>query len=232
MDSIKKNARIAGLLYLVVVLTGPFILIYVPGKLFVTGNAGATAANILDHQALFQVHILVSFISELFFVATALALYHLFKGVSAPLAGGMAILVLIDAPLAFLGVANQVATLAFVRGGEFLSVFAAPQRNALAMLLLNADRQGALVSEMFWGLWLLPLGLLVVRSGFLPRFLGIWLFINGLAYMVISSTGLLAPHHLQLVSTFATPILFGEVAFTFWLLVAGVREQPLPAATP
>ena len=158
MDSLKKTARIAGPLYLAVVLTGPFVLIYVPGKLFVTGDASATVANILADQSLFRAYILVGLVSELFFVATVLALYHLLKGVSVPLAASMAILVLVDAPLAFLSLANQVATLAFVRGGEFLSVFDKPQRDALVMLLLNVDRQGTLVSEMFWGLWLLPSG--------------------------------------------------------------------------
>lgn len=226
MDSLKKTARIAGLLYLGVVLTGPFILIYVPRKLFVTGDASATAANILAHQSLFEAHILVGLVSELFFVATVLALYHLLKGVSLPLATGMALLVLVEAPVAFLRLANQVATLAFVRGGEFLSVFDTPQRDALATLLLNVDKQGSFVSEMFWGLWLLPLGVLVWRSGFLLRFLGVWLFVNGLAYMATSCTGLLAPEHLGLVSTIATPILFGEVAFTVWLLAVGVRQRP------
>ena len=226
MNSITKTARIAGLLYLGVVLTGPFVLIYVPGKLFVTGDAAATAGNIVAHQPLFRAYIVVGFISELLFVAVALSLYCLLKRVSLPLAAGMAILVLIDAPLAFLSVANQIATLAFVRGGQFLAAFDEPQRDALAMLLLNVDRQGSLVSEMFWGLWLLPLGLLVYRSGFLPRFLGVWLFINGLAYMVISSTGLFSPQHLNLVSMIATPILLGEVAFMIWLLIVGAREQP------
>lgn len=232
MDSIKRTARIAGLLYLVVALTGPFVLIYVPGKLFVPGNATATAANILAHQSLFRVHIIAGLVSELAFIAVVLVLYNLLKGVSPPLAASMAILVLVDAPLAFLGVANEVATLAFVRGGEFLSVFDKPQRDALAMLLLNVDRQGSLVSEMFWGFWLLPLGLLVFRSGFLPRPLGVWLFVNGLAYIVISSTGILLPQHLKLVFTIATPILFGEMAFALWLLIVGARERPSTAGAP
>ena len=128
MNSITKTARIAGLLYLAVVLTGPFVLIYVPGKLFVTGDAAATAGNIAAHQSLFRAYIVVGFISELFFVAVALSLYCLLKRVNLPLAASMAILVLIDAPLAFLSVANQIATLAFVRGGQFLAAF--ESRNA------------------------------------------------------------------------------------------------------
>jgi hypothetical protein len=232
MHPIKKNARVAGLLYLLVVLTGPFVLIYVPGKLFVPADATATVTNILAHQSLFRAYIGVGLVSELLFIAVVLALYRVLKGVSVSLATVMVILVLIDAPLAFLSIANEVATLAFARGADFLAVFDKPQRDALAALLINVDRQGLLVSEMFWGLWLLPLGLLVYRSGFLPRLLGVWLFINGLAYIAISSTGLLLPQHLKVVSTIATPILFGEVAFMLWLLIVGARVQSSAVAAP
>jgi hypothetical protein len=231
MTEMKRTARLAGLLYLVVVLTGPFILLYVPGKLFVSGDASATVSNILAHESLFRVHILVSLVAELCFIAVVLVLYRLLKGVSLPLASFMVILVLIDAPLAFLSVAHDVATLTIVRGAEFLVAFDQPQRDAVATLLINVDKQGVLVSEMFWGLWLLPLGLLVYRSGFLPRFLGIWLFINGVAYLVISATGLVSPQHLKVVSTSATPILFGEVALMLWLLIVGVRVRPAERAS-
>jgi hypothetical protein len=231
MHPIKRNARVAGLLYLLVVLTGPFVLMYVPGKLFVPGDATATASNILAHQSLFRAYIVVGLVSELIFIFLVLALYRLLKGVNLQLASIMVILILIDAPLAFWGIANQVATLTFVRGADFLAVFDKPQRDALAMLFLNLDQHGVLVSEIFWGLWLLPLGLLVYRSGFVPRFLGVWLFINGLAYVAISSTGLLLPQHFKMVFTIATPVLFGEVVFMLWLLIVGARIQP-PAVAP
>lgn len=226
MHPLKKTARVAGLLYLVVVLTGPFVLLYVPGKLFVPGNATTTANNILAHQSLFQAYIVVGLVSELFFIGTVLALYRLLKGVGPQLATLMVITILIDAPLAFSSVASQVATLEFVRGADFLSVFNQPQQNAIAMLFINLDKYGVLVSEIFWGLWLLPLGLLVYRSAFLPRILGVWLFINGLAYIVMSATGLLAPQYLKIVSIIATPVLFGEMALMLWLLIVGVRIKP------
>jgi hypothetical protein len=106
------------------------------------------------------------------------------------------------------------------------------QRDALAMLLLELDRHGVVVSELFWGLWLLPLGALIWRSGFLPRWLGVWIVANGLAYVAISATGLLLPEQLERVSGLATPILFGEMALMLWLLVVGVRAPaaPRPAA--
>jgi hypothetical protein len=229
-ESQRKLARVAGLLYLLVVLSGPFVLLYVPHKLFVSGDATATAGNILAHQSLFRAKIAVGLVSELLFIAVALVLYRLLKGVNLELATLMVLLILIDAPLAFLGIANEVATLAFLRGAHFLAVFDQPQRDALATLLMNFDQQGVLVSEVFWGLWLLPLGLLVYRSGFLPRFLGGWLFINGLAYLAIASTGLLLPRHLEVVFTIATPVLFGEVALMVWLLIVGSRKSPAVAA--
>jgi Domain of unknown function (DUF4386) len=224
MSPAKKTARIAGLLYLFVVLTGPFVLIYVPNKLFVSGDASATAANLLAHQTLVRAHIVVGIVAELAFLAVVLLLYQLLKGVDRALAGLMVILILIDVPLAFLSVANEVAAFAFVRGGEVLAAFDQPQRDALATLLLNADQHQTLVSEVFWGLWLLPLGLLVIRSRFMPRWLGGWLLLNGVAYLVISATGLLFPPYLHAVSTVATPLLFGEVALMLWLLIVGVSE--------
>ena len=127
-----------------------------------------------------------------------------------------------------------MATLAFVRGAESLTVFDKPQRDAVAMLLFNADKEGTFVVQIFWGLWLLPLGLLVFRSGFLPRILGSWLVINGFAYVAISLTGLLLPQRVEMISKIAIPALLGEVVFTLWLLIVGARVQPsdAPARSP
>jgi len=226
MTQIQKQARIAGLFYLFMAITGPFVLIYVPGKLFVSGDAAATAANIFANQSLFRAYIVVGLISELFFIATVLALYRLLKDISHQLAVLMVILVLIEAPLGFVGAANQIATLSFVQGSNLLAVFEKPQRDALAMFLISVDRQGIPVSELFWGLWLLPLALLVYRSGFLPRFLGIWLFINGIAYIITSFTAILLPEYLKTISSVTFPILFGELVFALWLLIIGAKERP------
>jgi Domain of unknown function (DUF4386) len=223
MHPLKRNARVAGFLYLLVVLAGPFILMYVPEKIFVPGNAAATAGNILAHQSLYRASIAVGIIAELLFIAVVLALYRLLKGVDRELAALMVILILIDAPLAFLSIANQVATLTFLRGADFLGVFNPPQRDAVTTLLINFDKQGLFVSEVFWGLWLFPLGVLVYRSEFLPRFLGVWLVINGVGYVILSSTGLLAPEHYDRLFSLATPVLFGEVALMLWLLIVGAR---------
>jgi Domain of unknown function (DUF4386) len=220
--TLQQTARIAGFLYLLVVLTGPFVLLYVPAKLFVPGDAAATAANILNHESLFRAYIVVGLVSELLFIAVALVLYQLLKGVHHGLAVVMVILVLLVAPLALQGVANDLATLAFLRGGGSLAVFDQPHRDAIATLLITIDGQGVFVPEMFWGLWLVPLGLLVFRSGFLPRFVGIWLIVNGSAYVIIALTGMLVPQYVETVKQVSLPALFGEVVLMLWLLIKGV----------
>lgn len=226
---LNTTARVAGLLYLGVVITGFFTLMYVPGKLFVPTDAAATASNILAHQSLFRAYIVADLVSELFFVATVLALYHLFKRVGPQLATLMVLLVLLDAPLALAGIGNEVAALTFLRGADFLAAFDPAQRTALAILLLKLNGQAGLVAELFWGLWLFPLGMLAYRSRFVPRILGVWLIINGLAYVMLSALGLLWPDYPDIFSTLAAPILFGEVAFTLWLLIMGIRTSPAAA---
>ena len=230
----RNAARVSGLLYLLVAITGIYAVMYVPGKLFVRGNSAATANNILANQPLFRSYIVAWLVAEFFFIALALSLYRLLKGVNPQHAAVMLILALLGAPLAYVSAMNRVATLAFVRGAEFLAVFDKPQQDSISMLFFNFEEQSIAVYMIFWGLWLIPLGMLVFRSGFLPRILGVWLIINGFTYEIVSFTGLLSPEHMQTVQNFVTPALLGEMAFTFWLLIVGarVRVQTPAAAAP
>ncbi len=229
MESRKRTARLTGSVYLFVVITGVFVLMYVPSRLFVD-DAGATVTNILAHQTLFRSYILVGVLAELLFVAVVLMLYRLLKEVNPTQAAIMALLVLFMAPLAFLGSMNQAAVLALVRGGDLLTGFDKPQRDAIVTMLLTVDREGTPVAEIFWGLWLLPLGTLVFRSGFLPRFLGVWLIINGVTYVVLSFIGIVVPQYAPTAFKLAQPALMGEIALTLWLLIAGAKEAPSSAA--
>jgi hypothetical protein len=113
--------------------------------------------------------------------------------------------------------------------GDFLSVFDKPQRDALAMLLLNLRDQQNTAAEILWGVWLFPLAMLVYCSRFLPRFLGVWLVINGFAYVILSLTGELLPQYQDKVFTYSQPALFGEIALTLWLVIKGA--QPPADAT-
>jgi len=231
MTSLSRNARVAGLFYLTL-MTAPLRLIYIPNKLFVTGNASVTASNIAAHETLFRLGILSDLFTATMTLFLTLALYRLFKEVDLGLARLVVILGgLMVTPIYFLNTINDAAALLLVRGANFLSVFDKPQRDALAMLFLRLHGHGVLVNEVFWGLWLFPFGLLAYKSRFLPRILGVWLMINCFAYLADSVTGLLWPQYSVTVSNWVFPIMFGELAMMLWLIIMGAKErQPLAAA--
>jgi len=227
MSFTKNPGRFAGLLYLLASIPGVFALIYVPSKLIVHGNATATAHNIAASETLFRLGIAADLIGQALFIFVALALYDLLKGVNQRHALLMLTLILVAIPIAFLNELNAIAALVLVRGADFLSLFDKPQRDALAMLFLNLHGHGFDVAGIFWGLWLFPLGLLVYRSGFLPRILGVVLMVNCFAYPVNSFTSLVLPQYEAIVSRWMSPLQFGELVFMLWLLIMGAKPKPL-----
>lgn len=230
MTSLSKNARVAGLLYILSSLFGIVRLIYVPNVLFVHGNAAATASNIADHELLFRFGIVSYLLCNALWIFVMLALYQLLKGVDQALAVLMVILSLMVTPISFVNIANDIAALLFARGADFLSVFDKAQREALVMLFLNLHHQLDLAWELL-GVSFIPFGLLVYKSRFLPRILGVWLMIASFAYMALSFTGLLFPGYEDKVIRFAQPVLFAEVAIMLWLAIMGVKEKRLAAAS-
>src|SRR5260221_7529843 len=161
MSSSNNPGRVAGLLYLLL-LAAPLRLIYIPSKLFVHGNASATAANIAAHETLFRLGIAGDLFCGTVLIFVALALYRLFKEVDQYLAVLVVILGgVLPAAIDFFTVLNDAAALILVRGADFISVFDKPQREALAMLFLRMHDQEMLAAEIFWGLWLILLGILV-----------------------------------------------------------------------
>ena len=224
-----KAARVAGAIYLALVLAGLFSLMYVPGKLIVRGNAAATSSNILAHETLFRFGIVVDLVCSVIFVCLAIALYRLLSGVNQTQARLMMALVLVSAAVGFMNVLNELGAVTLFRGADFLALFEKPQRDALGLLFLRLHDQGHVINEIFWGLWLFPFGVLVYQSRFLPRILGVWLIVNGFAYLALSFTGLLLPQYSHTVYRFISPILFGEMAIMLWLLIKGAKVQALPA---
>jgi hypothetical protein len=212
-------------------MVGFFAMGYVPGKLIVHGNAAATASNIAASETLFRLAIAGGLIGQAGFIFVALALFDVFKGVNRRHASLMVTLIVVQVPIAFLNELNSIAALVLVRGADFLSIFEKPQRDALAMLFLNLHFHGFVVSEIFWGLWLFPLALLVYRSRFLPRFLGVWLAFAGFAWVILSLTSLLLPQYQDKVDTYTQPAVFGEIAFMLWLVVKGARPPTLDASS-
>ena len=223
MHPLKKSARVAGLVYLSMVLTGPLSLIYIPDKLIVRGNATATAANVLSHETMFRLWIIGDLWTAVIFICLGVALYHLLSSVSRPWALLMLGFVLVSAAVGFLDTLNNIAAGILFRGADFLSVIDKTQRDALGMLFIRLHSQGTFINELFWGLWLFPFGLLVFRSGFLPRFIGVWLIINCCAYLVLSSIALFAPAYYGPAFRYATPLLFGEMAIMLYLLIKGAK---------
>jgi hypothetical protein len=227
MSSTRNPGRFAGLLYVLMSIPGFFALMYVPGKLIVHGNATVTANNIAASETLFRLGIVANLISQAGFIFVALALYDLLKGVNHRQAVLMVTLIVVSIPIAFLNELNAIAALVLVRGPDFLSIFEKPQREAMAMLFLNLHSHGFDVAAIFWGLWLFPLGLLVYRSSFLPRVLGVLLILNGFTYPANSFTSLLLPQYEHIVSRWMMPLGFGELVFMFWLLIKGANPEPL-----
>jgi hypothetical protein len=226
MDSIKKRARVAGILYLLASIPAPFCLVYVPRTLFVPGDAAATADHVRASETLLRLGIASELIVATIFIFVVLALYHLFKGVNERHALAMVTLFVVSVPISFLNVLNEIAALILVRGASFLSVLEQRQLDALALLFLRLHAQGVVVAAIFWGLWLFPFGILVMRSGFIPRVLGVFLFFAGSAYLVTSFTSVLLPQYAHVVGQFAMVLEFGELPIILWLLIWGAKVQP------
>ena len=230
MHPTDKAARVAGALYPLMGVPAVFSFGYVTHTLIVSGNANATANNILASQMLFRLGILAELIAAVFFLLLVMALYRLFSGVHNNHARLMVGLVLVSVAITFANVLNNIAALTLLRGGDYLAVFDKPQRDALAMLFLGLHRQGLAVNNIFWGLWLLPFGLLVMRSRFFPRVLGLLLIVNCFAYVAISVTSLLLPAYGNVVMRASMPALLGELWIMLWLLIKGAHVQPLAGA--
>src|SRR6185369_5951737 len=231
MHPTDKAARVAGAVYSSMVITAPFSLIYVPNKLIVRGDATATAANILAHETLFRLSIFADLIGHVIFICLAIALYRLLSNVNRNWALLLVGFVLVSAAVGFLNTLNNIAALILFRGGDFLTVFDTAQLNALGMLFVRLHSQGIFIDELFWGVWLFPFGLLVYRSGFLPRFIGVWLMINCFGYVTLSIIALFAPDYYAAAFKWAQPLLFGELAIMLWLLIRGAKVPPLKLAT-
>ncbi|PQB03338.1 hypothetical protein BST83_18755 [Polaribacter filamentus] len=226
MNSKKKNARIAGLMYLLMGITGAFGIMYVPSNIMVAGNATATANNIMDSELLFRLSMISNLISQTIFVFLVLSLNRLLKGVNPKHARLMVTLVTISVPIAFLNILNLVAAQILVSGADYLTIFDENQLNSIMMVFLNLYEHGIFIVGIFWGLWLYPLGLLVIKSKFIPKIIGIFLIIGCFAYLTDSFTSLLFPLYKEIIfPILIVPLAIGEFSIIFWLLIKGVKTQ-------
>jgi hypothetical protein len=226
MNSLKKQSRIAALLYFVNGLPAPFALLYVPSVLIVRGDAAATANHVRNSELLLRLGMAGELFSSTVIIFAMFAFYHLFKTVSQKHAMAMMILMLISVPISYLNVLNDVAALTLARGPAFLSgVFDKAQLDAFVLFFLRLHSQGLTLAQIFWGLWLFPFGIAVMRSGFIPRAVAIFAMIAGCGYVISSSVSLFLPASAQGIGELAMILGVGELAF-FWLLIWGAKEPP------
>ena len=224
MTNENRLARWAGLVYLVVVVTGFFSLGYVPGKIAAPGDREAMLANIVSHEALFRAGIAAFMVEQVAFLLLPLLLFRLLGEIHRSVAAVMVALAVTAVPIALIGVAHRLDALLLLTDAGSLP---ADTAHAMAWLSLKAYGHDIFVASLFWGLWLFPFGWLVIRCGMLPRILGVLLMLGGAGYLVDVFAELLLPGYAG--TAFSNyihlPAALGEIGICLWLLVMGARAR-------
>lgn len=227
MTEKNKTSRIAGLLYLGVVLTGLFSLLYVPTKLIDYENATLTFQNISKSEMLFRFGILSGLLCYTFFLFLPLVLYKLLKDVNKNMAIIMVILAIISVPMYFINVQNELSILSLINNPDYLKGFSLEQIQSQVMFHIVQYDNGMRLIHVFSGLWLFPFGFLVYKSNFLPKFFGILLMLGCLGYLINFTGRLLIPEYsdLGISSIISLPASIGEIGICLWLLIIGAKEK-------
>lgn len=214
--------RLAGMLYLLLTVMSIIPFAYV-GTLVVSGNPTATAANVLANETAFRWSIVLELLAAIIFIPLVLSLYGLLNSVNRSYSRLMVVFAVVSVPITFFQGLMQLAALEFIHGPSFLSILPPAQMTAVAQVFLDLGSQVLYLNDIFFGLWLLPFGVLVYRSKFIPRILGVLLLINGFAYLGYISV-LVSPNSVNLVSiVLLAPELIGELPIMAWLLIKGAK---------
>ncbi|HEX7263116.1 MAG TPA: DUF4386 domain-containing protein [Candidatus Dormibacteraeota bacterium] len=223
MSSPKRLARIAGFLYLLVGIFGGFAEGYVEPKMYVAGNAAATAGNVIANAGLVRMGVVADLLDGTFFVFLALTLYVLLKHVHKSVARAMLVLVVLATAITCLSALFEFEGLRVATGAVDLAAFGATGTSAIVLLLLDAQHYGLLIAQIFFGLWLAPLGYLAYRSGWFPKALGVVLIAAAASYLVDLLVAFLVPDFAKAVHGFAIILpAIAEPAMVLYLLVIGV----------
>ncbi|WP_347216603.1 DUF4386 domain-containing protein [Chryseobacterium sp.] len=224
-----KTARLAGFIYLVVIITGFYSLMYVPSQLIVWENPELTFHNISTSVSLFRLGIAGSMLCYIAFALLPLVLYQLLKETNENAARLMVILAIISVPISFINLQSKFSVLTIIEGADYLKVFDAKQLQAQVMLLLSNYNKGILIVQVFWGLWLFPLGYLVYKSGFLPKILGVFLILGCFGYLINVFCRTIIPQFSEYaISGYITlPASIGEIGTCLWLLIVGVKNKSI-----
>lgn len=225
----KGMARLAGLLYALAGGTGVFSYLYLPATFITAGDAGATARNIAEGASIYRLGIVSEVVSSLLLLCLAFTLYELLKDFGRSYARLMLSLIIVAVGVAVLNIVHLVAPLVLASSAASMSAFSTPQLDALALLFLKLRGNGVMLAQVFWGLWLLPFGLLVIRSGLFPKLLGVLLIGSCVAYVADSLAYFLSPGLLHILRRLLQPIEgLGEGSMMLWLLIVGVRRPMAP----
>ncbi|MBI5837008.1 MAG: DUF4386 domain-containing protein [Candidatus Eisenbacteria bacterium] len=229
MNSTKAMAHRIGALYFIFMILGIVGEFLFP-RFMVPGDAAATARNITAGEPTYRLGILLGIATLVIFIFLVAGLYRLLRDASRFHSMLMVLLVSTGIALAFTNLLLEFVPLMLLAGTDYMSVFTKPQLDALALGALKLHGDCAGVVTAFWGLWLLPFGILVIKSRFFPRILGVLLMIAGLAYMVSSVTGVLFPEHKRMIFRLLMPLYLGEVPIIFWMMIMGAKARQ--AVTP
>jgi hypothetical protein len=225
-SSLKRLGRIAGLLYLIVGIFGGFAVAYVTARVYVPGDAATTAANVLANSGLLRIGVVADLLQATVLVFLAMTLYLVLKDVHRYAATAMVVLVAIATTMMCLNKVFQVTALLVAGDASYAAAFGVAGSNALVLLLLDIHNYGFLIAQIFFGLWLVPLGYLAYKSGMFPKALGVVLIVGGGAYLVDVLARLLVPDFGDRIHAFlAIPPTIAEIWMVGYLLVKGVKES-------
>ncbi len=230
MDSIKAKAHRAGALYFLFLVVG-LVDMFGFSYLIVQEDAAATVRNILAAETTYRLGILTDFVTLLIFMFLIVSLYTLLKDADRWHALLMLLLVSVGVAIGMANLFNKMAPLILLKDSGYLSVFSKPQIDALVLGFLRLNTSGNNLAAAFWGLWLFPFGILVIKSAFFPRVLGVLLLIAGFGYLTSSVTSIVLPAYEHLVSRVTMPLLLGEFPIIFWLLIKGAKAPQSPSGT-
>jgi hypothetical protein len=223
-QSPRKTARMAGLFYLIFILT-TVLATFVRSRIIVSGDAAATANNIMGSELFFRIGFVTELVSAVFFVLAAWALYVLLKPVNKNLALLFLLLNLGGVAVECINALNLFAAIQFLSGANYLNVFQTGQLQAMAMSFLNLYTSGFVIAQIFFSAWLLPLGYLVYKSRFLPKFLGLLLILDFFGNLSWFLQFFLLPGYGILAYPGNAISFIAEISLTVWLLIMGVKEQ-------
>lgn len=223
----KATARLAGFIYFIVVMTGIFSLAYVPKLLYVWERADLTFENIACNEMIYRLGILSSIICYVAFIFLPLVLYMLLSPVHRVAGKLMVILALISVPIAFSNLQHKLSVLSLIDNDKLLIFQNTNELHKRVMFHLLQYNQGVLTTSVFWGLWLLPFGYLVLKSGFIPKIFGILLMLGCFGYLTNITGNILIKNYsdLGIAQYISMPASIGEIGICFWLLIIGIRRS-------